>query len=1334
VHRFLLYILLFSSIRMVAQPFTGNLELENITFPDGSQLSYIYQSQQDSTGLIWFHFADGDSHFTYDGQELKPTDLAAPIFQSLDAPRTQYNQGKPWFLRSEDSLLIFDPSDFGVLETIPPINNHQGVPLPFSYYTFGETEQVVWVLTNITVDDNKPDWEYILRWESGGPPRIVDSVIVSWYYDHVLTREDHFFVKLKDRVIETGPKGRVREYRFPEGPDPVMPAIVKDEENTIWVIYSPDKTANQYGVYFLRQGAEAFERLPANRDFPQGDMPGTIFSDGKFIWHRGTPFRLSRLRVADGRVEDLTEEIRAQKYNFPFYNSPTLSLFRGRSGEVWITTRAGIVKMTLEEEVFHRVNLGSVVFDCPDDICTIRGITEGENGLVYLSHAKGIEVLDRSTGQLSTLKLDIPFQLQPVHGLVYAGGTLFWNEYAIDPTTGAFEKLVPVDDYDYISSTVDAAGEYVWIAVNNFPFRIFQYHVPSAQLTELQLGDDILTHLNAEIRQIHFSPTTRTLFLSVWLEGLLEINLDGTTKQVYDARDDEPRGFSNTMYGLHEDRQGRLWFGHGHEQGLSYLDLNSRTFNHSPYRSAPEVGPLKRVFQILPGSEANLWLVTEKGTMVLDTETGGLIRFPMFPTLNEMAFHRLPGLAAKDGQLLIGSTNGDLNSFTPQQLFRQAKLDESFPIALTRFERFQEGVDSLIALTTGLSNLQTIHLAHDDRYFNLEFFVPDFRRTENVLYTHWLEGYETDWSQPSPQNELRYENLPVGEYTLHIRGGISSGYYASSERQLRVVVHRAWYWRWYAILAYLLILGGVLYGLYRRQIRRQLERAETHRLKELDALKTRLYTNITHEFRTPLTVIMGMADQLPAEGNAPSLIKRNGRNLLRLVNQMLDLAKLESGAMQVAMYQADIITFLRYLLESFHSMAEEKGIELRFETEEPVLLMDFDEVKIQHIVNNLLSNALKFSQTGDQVSLLVRQEDEHLHLCVRDTGIGIAPEELGNVFDRFYQADSSSTRKAEGTGIGLTLTQELVTLLGGTISVESTIGEGTEFRVLLPISRTAPPAEKKGVLPLVDVPEPSEVMRIEPAQKGDPDKPLLLIIEDNRDVVTYIETLLRDDYRIEIAMNGAIGIERASTLIPDVIISDVMMPEKDGFEVCLSLKNDQRTSHIPIILLTAKAGEKDRLEGLRGGADAYLTKPFNKEELQIRLEKLVALRAALRDHYARPESWLASSDRPTLEDEFLQKLTRFVEEHLDDPKLDVHALCRAAHLSNTQVNRKLKALTGKTPSRFIRAIRLHKGRELLLTSHLTISEIAYEVGFSDPNYFSRSFSEEFGSAPSEVRN
>jgi len=580
--------------------------------------------------------------------------------------------------------------------------------------------------------------------------------------------------------------------------------------------------------------------------------------------------------------------------------------------------------------------------------------------------------------------------------------------------------------------------------------------------------------------------------------------------------------------------------------------------------------------------------------------------------------------------------------------------------------------------------------------------------------------------------------------------------------QQRVII-----WAGLAILALLLGVALQIYASYRRRtIQLRAESLERERLNEMDAFKSRFFTNITHEFRTPLTVILGnldlMRQEIERSGAAASAlllskvstIKRSGENLLLLINEILDLAKLESNTLKMNYVQGDVLAYLRYIAESMHSLSNAQNVMLRAESDQASIVMDYDPERLMQIVHNLLSNAIKFTSSGGRVILTAKIETSsplapQLSLQVSDTGAGIAAEELPRIFDRFFQAKNQQHISPSplgragvgsgGAGIGLSLTKELVKVMGGDIRAESTVGKGTTFTVTLPITNNAPKAEQQQ--PSNPTTHLSAEASAKTEQPNNPttqqlNNPTLLIVEDNPDVVEYLGACLEGQYQLTFAYNGLAGIENALENVPDIIISDVMMPEKDGFELCDALKNDERTSHIPIVLLTARATAADRIAGLRRGADAYLAKPFHPEELQATLTNLVALRQRLQDRYAQVTAVsLAPATEPDLqiEDAFLGKIRAVVEARLSDADLEMPQLERALAMSRSQIFRKIKALTGKSPTLYIRSIRLARAQELLRNTALTVSEIAYDTGFSSPQYFSDAFLEEFGVRPSEAR-
>ncbi|UZR97424.1 hybrid sensor histidine kinase/response regulator transcription factor [Chondrinema litorale] len=510
--------------------------------------------------------------------------------------------------------------------------------------------------------------------------------------------------------------------------------------------------------------------------------------------------------------------------------------------------------------------------------------------------------------------------------------------------------------------------------------------------------------------------------------------------------------------------------------------------------------------------------------------------------------------------------------------------------------------------------------------------------------------------------------------------------------------------------------------------------AEAKRLHELDSFKTRFYTNITHEFITPLTIILGLAKDV--------IIKRNPSSLLQLVNQMLDLSKIESGTLKVNLSQSNIIAYLKYLTETFHSLAENHQITIHFISELHEINMDYDKDKILHIITNLLSNAVKFTPKGGNIYLLVDQiidnNQVYLQVKVKDTGIGIPNEELALIFDRFYQTNNSISKHSEnsdfGSGLGLAVTKELVLLLKGEILANSKVGRGTEIILKLPITQHAKIINEEfdnDVLQEIRTSNKPEKEVIQQEVNQNNSMSLILIVEDSADVIYYLKTCLKYDYKIETASNGNEGINKAKVLVPDIIISDVMMPIKDGYTLCYELKSDILTSHIPIILLTAKAMLENRIEGLEAGADAYLTKPFDKVELEACIKNLMMQRERLWKSYRSAKVNDSTLKGLSIQDsKFIEKAHNILDRYKSDSDFNGEKLLKELGVSRTFLHVKLKALTGKSTTEFIRVYRLKYAAKLIKNGYGNLTEISLETGFANQSYFSKAFKDYYGVSPS----
>ena len=531
---------------------------------------------------------------------------------------------------------------------------------------------------------------------------------------------------------------------------------------------------------------------------------------------------------------------------------------------------------------------------------------------------------------------------------------------------------------------------------------------------------------------------------------------------------------------------------------------------------------------------------------------------------------------------------------------------------------------------------------------------------------------------------------------------------------------------------------------------------ETAQLQQLDQMKSRFFANISHEIRTPLTLILGPLDQMISEipgkkwKDLLRIMARNGRNLLRLINQLLDFSKLESGRMSLKAKKMNIVPLIKGMTYSFDSLAKRKGIALTFQSGEDIIPVYFDQDKLEKIMANLLSNAFKFTPKGGVVSVrlsIVKPEKRMVEIGVTDTGIGIAPEHIDHIFERYYQANIKNEQP--GTGIGLSLTKELVELHHGTITIQSTPGGGSTFLILLPMGKEHlaneeigqdQPAEMSEKVLVQEELEPTAEEVIQPGEetsnksgtKSGKDAPYLLIVEDTEDVRSYIKGFLEKHFQILEAEDGQQGYEKAVEKIPDLIISDVMMPGMNGFKLCKKLKTDERTSHIPVILLTARASESDKMQGLETGADDYIVKPFNAKELTVRAKNLIDQRRKLRERFTQDIMLSPKEISVTSADErFLKRAMEVIENNMGNADFGVESFSREIGLSHSQLHRKVRALTNQSPVEFIRSLRLKRAHSLLEQSWGNVAEISFEVGFNNPSYFAECFRKQFGKSPSE---
>lgn len=793
-----------------------------------------------------------------------------------------------------------------------------------------------------------------------------------------------------------------------------------------------------------------------------------------------------------------------------------------------------------------------------------------------------------------------------------------------------------------------------------------------------------------------------------------------------------------------------LWVGTA-SGGLCRLDMRTRKVKRILEKDGL---PNATILSIQTDSKGFLWCSTNKGLVRIHPKSLHIRSFTQADGLqdNEFSTHRSATLP--DGRLAFGGQTG-MTIFDPLMIREEIT---ALPVALTSLKINNETVEPgspASPLTASINSLETLELNHTQNFLTFEFAGLELAKPRQIQYRYRMSDVDEGWVNAGIQQTANYTQLGSGEYTFEVISTNADGVWGKVPKRLKVIILPPWWATWWAYTFYTLALGSIIYWFVRNRLNQlrqrqemELKRRESEQLKAVDELKTRFFSNITHEFRTPLTLILSPAQKMLTEPKHDETtrkslfsIHRNAHQLLRLINQLLDLSKLESGGMKLSLARGKIHDFVAEIVETFRSRAIGKGIMLHFEGEPHDTDYIFDADKVEKIVFNLLSNALKFTERGGEVNVDCRvqnvevrkeNQDSALEIRVSDTGIGIPAEKLPHVFERFFQVEDNRTRSYEGTGIGLSLVKELTELMGGKIKVESAVGKGTVFSLTLPLVLANSTSK---VLPIVrnnpDLLVENQPAVAEFALQRDESKPLILVVEDNAELCDFIAETLVSDYRIVTAANGLQGWETAQQEIPDLIVSDVMMPLMDGYELCEKVKQDTRTNHVAVVLLTARASHEKKVEGLSLGADDYLTKPFYPDELHLRIRNLLVRQQKLREYYFRQ---FGQPDVPletqSIADGFIKKLYEILEQRLDDSSFGVEELALEVGMSRRTLHRKLTATTNLTANELIRNYRLKKAATLL-KSGKNASETAYMVGFESPAYFATLFKEFYQKTPSE---
>jgi len=1146
-------------------------------------------------------------------------------------------------------------------------------------------------------------------------------------------------------------------------------ALTIDKNNDLW-LYSPN---SDLGIYYYSPASGVFRHIDkesVGAKLKSNIITNVIQADDDLIWiatdHGGInildkkAFTISYLLNRDDDAKSLSQN--------------SVNLYKDETGIIWAGTfkqgvsyyHKNIIRFPLYR--YFDSDPGSLPFE------DVNKFVEDKNGNLWVgTNGGGLIYFNRKTGSFkqykydagnpNSLSNDIIVSLCIDHDQKLWIGTYFGGLDCFDG-----KKFIHYKHDDKIAGSI--ADNRVWSILEDSSHKLW-IGTFAAGIQIFDRKKEMFYHpfSQTDIRSPYVSSIFEDRKGNIWVGGYsgIDILIKNTGKVIHCStnKNDTTSLVSNNINGISQDSRGLIWI--ATREGLSILNPETRIIRSLTKRSGL---PDNAVLDILEDNRGKIWLSTANGLCRITVSTNKTAYSFSFENFDETdglqgrEFNMYAALKTGKGELIFGGGHG-FNIFDPLSIHANVNKPK---LIFTDFLLFNKSIvaneefNGHVVLSKAISATREMTLNHSENVFTIEFAALNFFNPNKVKHQYMMEGFDKDWlDADNTTRKATYTNLDGGDYIFKVRAISQEGRWDPDYISLKIKVLPPFWKSTLAYIIYILLIVGVLFLMRRRgiqKIRRQFaiekekqearlliehERQEARRMHELDMMKIKFFTNVSHEFRTPLSLIIAPVDKILKQTEDTEqkyqlqLVNRNAKRLLNMVNQLLDFRKMEVQELRLHALSGDIIGFIKEMAYSFSDIAEKKQIRFMFDSEVEKLVINFDHDKIERIIFNLLSNAFKFTPEGGYVSVLLtvleKAPEKHLlEIKIIDTGIGIPLDKQEKIFERFFQNDIPDSMVNQGSGIGLSITREFVSLHNGEISVESEPGQGTYFTILLPVDLATEVAEQipsnKG-----GIPEPANAGNegwIQPAT-GLAKKLTVLLVEDNEDFRFYLKDNLNETFQIIEASNGKEGWQKALALHPNLVVTDISMPEMSGIDLCRKIRNDKRTSHIPVVLLTAITGEEQQLEGLETGANDYLTKPFNFEILLSKLKNILAIQEDMRKTYQKQLD-VKPTDVGTdsFDEAFIKKAVQLIEKNIDNADFSVEELSSELCVSRVTLYKRALALTGKSPVELIRSIRLKRAAQLLENPHLTISRISYKVGFKSKKYFVRSFKAEFNCLPS----
>lgn len=1022
-------------------------------------------------------------------------------------------------------------------------------------------------------------------------------------------------------------------------------------------------------------------------------------------------------------------------------------LYADRDGIMWVGTyKKGV---SYYSESIFKFNM----YEWGDITCIEQA---DENRLWLGTNDHGILLWNRSTGKAEPFWRDAEGQLpNPVVSMLKSKDGKLW--------VGTFNGGLYCMDGSRVRSYKEGVGNTlasnnVWALVEDDKGRIWIASLGGGLQCLEPVSGTFETYTSSNSALLENNVTSlcwvdnNTLFFGTANQGVGMMDMRTREIKKIQGQSGNVKLSNDAVNHVYKDSRGLVWI--ATREGLNVYDTRRHVF-----LDLSSVAEAKGNFiaAITEDQERNMWVSTSRKVIRVTVASDGKGSY-LFDSraynsedgLQNCDFNQRSIKTLHNGIIAIGGLYG-VNVFAPDHIRYNKMLPNVMFTGLSLFDeavKVGQSYGGRVLIEKELNDVENVEFDYKQNIFSVSFASDNYNLPEKTQYMYKLEGFNNDWlTLPLGVHNVTFTNLAPGKYVLRVKAINSDGYVGIKEATLGIVVNPPFGMSWWAYLLYAVGLVIVLFLARYRMLKREREKFHLQQIEnevakneEINNMKFRFFTNVSHELRTPLTLIIspleGMLKETTDELQSTrlQLMYRNAQRLLHLVNQLLDFRKGEMSTHQLSLSEGDIISYVHSVCNSFLLMADKKHIQFSFFSGIDTFSMAFDADKVGKIVMNLLSNAFKFTPEGGRVTVMIEHvagTPDILEIKIADTGIGISDVDKEHIFERFYQAGHKGVEETTGNGIGLSLVRDFVTLHEGEVKVFDNIGMGSVFVIQFPVKHVETQVQlpEETGMPAGD--EEDKEMKEEAREEMERKNfPLLLIVDDNEDFRIFMRYSLELQYRVKLAVNGKEAWEMMQEELPDLVISDVMMPQMDGNELCRLIKQDKRTAHIPVILLTARQNTEAKLEGLQTGADDYVTKPFNMTILVLRIRKLIELSRYHRVTQGMIDPAPSEIVITSLDEKLIEKAIKYVEDNMSRTELSVEELSRELGMSRVHLYKKLLQITGKTPIEFIRVIRLKRAAQLLRESQLHVSEVAFEVGFNNPKYFSRYFKDEFGVLPS----